>query len=244
MFIGFLQGFRNPEGCVHVNPVRLLVVEDELLFRELLHRTLSTEPGLEVVGMAGNGASAVRLAKETRPDAVLMDIELPGELDGIEAGLRIKKERPGTGIVLLSAHRDRRYITSLPLDQSSGWAYLLKQSVPDLASVVRAIDGSIRGLVVLDPAVVASLQPRRGSALAGLTPRLQTVLELIAQGYNNAAIAQRLTLTERSIETYIGTIYQHMALSNEPDIHARVKATLIYLQEAESRRSASTGASR
>jgi DNA-binding NarL/FixJ family response regulator len=164
-----------------------------------------------------------------------MDIEMPGELDGIEAGLRIKRERPGTGIVILSAHKDRRYLTNLPLEGSAGWAYLLKQTAPDLGTVVRAIRGSIDGLVVLDPAVLAGLQPRQGSALAGLTPRLLSVLELIAQGYNNAAIAQRLVLTERSVETYIAAIYQHLNLTNEPEIHARVRATLTYLQESQSR---------
>jgi len=219
-----------------VETTKLLIVEDEALFRELLRRTLSAEPGLEVVGVAEDGASAVRLAGERAPDAVLMDIELPGELDGIQAGLLIKQERPQTGIVILSAHRDRRYLTSLPLEASSGWAYLLKQTAPDLGTVVRAIEGSTRGMVVLDPAVVAGLQPRRGSTLERLAPRLRNVLELVAQGYSNAAIAERLVLTEKSVETYIRTIYQQLNLSHEPDIHARVKATLIYLQESRDRR--------
>jgi DNA-binding NarL/FixJ family response regulator len=219
---------------VQVQPTRILIVEDEALFAELLRRTLSAEPGLEVVGVADDGASAVSLARETNPDAVLMDIELRGEMDGIAAGLLIKQERPRAGIVILSSHKDRRYVTSLPLEQSSGWAYLLKQSAPDVAAVVRAIQGSITGMVVLDPAVVTSLQPRRGSSVARLTPRLRSVLELIAQGYSNAAIAQRLVLTERSVETYINAIYQELGLSGEPDIHARVKATLAYLQESRS----------
>ena len=83
---------------------RLLVVDDEALFRQLLCRTLSAEPGMEVVGVAGDGETAIRLAKQDKPDVVLMDIELPGKLDGIEAALQIKKERPQTGIVILSAH--------------------------------------------------------------------------------------------------------------------------------------------
>jgi DNA-binding NarL/FixJ family response regulator len=221
---------------VDVNRIRLLIVEDETLFRELLRRALSAEPGLELAGEARDGETAVRLARELQPDAVLMDIELAGKLDGIEAGLQIKRERPQTGIVLLSAHKDRRFITSLPVEESSGWAYLLKQTAPDLATVVRAIRGSIDGLVVLDPAVLAGLRPRQGSAVAQLTPRLRSVLELVAQGYSNAAIAERLVLTERSVETYIGAIYQQLNLANEPDVHARVKATLTYLQESRSSR--------
>ena len=215
---------------------KVLIVDDQVFFSELLRRTLSAEPGLEVVGVAHDGETAVQLARETTPDAVIMDIELPGELDGIEAGLRIKRERPETGVVILSVHNDRRYITSLPLGEFLGWSYLLKQTVPDLETVVRAIRGSINGMVVLDPAVVASLQPREGSAVMQLTPRLREVLELITQGYSNTAIAKRLTLTERTVETYIGTIYQQLNLTGEPDIHARVKATILYLQESQSRR--------
>jgi DNA-binding NarL/FixJ family response regulator len=218
-----------------MEPATVLIVEDEALFGELLRRTLAAEPGLEVLGVAQDGETAVRLAREARPDAVLVDIELPGEMDGIEAALRIKGERPETGIVILSNHRDRRYITSLPLEESPGWSYLLKQTVPDLATVVRAIQESMRGMIMLDPALVASLRPRRGSAVERLTPRQQGVLELIAQGYNNAAIAELLILAEKSVETYINAIYQELGLSREPDIHARVKATLFYLQESQTR---------
>lgn len=214
---------------------KVLIVEDEPLFSELLRHTLSAERGLEIVGVAQDGETAVRLAREARPDAVVIDIGLPGELDGIEAALRIKQERPQTGIVILSAHKDRRYLTSLPLEENPGWSYLLKQTVPDIATVVRAIQGSISGMVMLDPAVVAGLRPRPGSAVARLTPRQRQVLELIAQGYNNAAIAQRLTLTEKSVETYISVIYQQLNLSGEQDVHARVRATLLYLQESQSR---------
>ena len=213
----------------------VIVVDDEALFRELLARTLSAEPGLEVVGEAEDGETAISLAREKNPDVVLMDIELPGELDGIEAALQIKNERPETGVVILSAHSERRYVTSLPLDEIQGWAYLLKQTVPDLATVIRAIQGSKVGMVVLDPAVVAGLRPRQGSAVARLNPRHQEVLELLAQGYSNAAIAQQLRLSRKSVETYINAIYQELHLSHEPDVHARVKATLIYLESSKSR---------
>jgi DNA-binding NarL/FixJ family response regulator len=213
----------------------LLVVDDEPLFRELLCRTLSAESGLQVVGLAADGETAIRLSKQEKPDVVIMDIELPGKLDGIEAALQIKRERPQTGIVILSAHSERRYVTSLPLEDIQGWAYLLKQTVPDLATLVRAIQGSKAGMVVLDPAVVSNLRPRQGSAVARLNPRHQEVLELLAQGYSNAAIAQLLKLSRKSVETYINAIYQELQLSHEQDIHARVKATLLYLESSKSR---------
>lgn len=212
---------------------RIIIVDDEPLFRDLLCRTLSNEPDLEVVGMADNAPEAIGLARDLKPDAVLMDIELPGDMDGIEAAKVIKQDMPAVGMVILSAHSDRRYVSSLPLE-GRGWAYLLKQSVPDVATVIRAIEGSRSGMVVLDPSVVANLKPRQGSPLAKLTRRHQDVLELLAQGYSNASIAQKLSLSEKSVETYINVIYQGLNISNEPGMHARVKATLLYLESAQS----------
>lgn len=215
-----------------MSALRLLVVEDEALFRNLLTLTLEDEPGFEIVGEAGDGATAVRLALERQPHVVLMDIEMPGELDGIDAGLEIRKARPETGIVLLSSHRDRRFFTSIPANQQSGWSYLLKQSVGDVATLVRAIQGSAMGMVVLDPALIGEMRPKPDSPLSRLTPRQRDVLELIAQGYSNAAIADELSLTERSVETYVSAIYQELGVSGEREIHARVKATLIALEES------------
>jgi len=91
---------------------RVMMVEDEPLFRDLLTRTLANEPGLEVVGIAEDGEAAIKLFKEVSPDVVLMDIELPGEIDGIDAALKIKEESPLTGIVILSVHSDRRYVAT------------------------------------------------------------------------------------------------------------------------------------
>lgn len=218
---------------MHMETTRVTITEDEPLFRELLLRVLAAEPEIKVVGTADDGKKSVQLARETRPDVVLMDIELPGEMDGIEAALIIKREMPETGVVILSSHSDRHYVTSLPLEDSGGWAYLLKQTVPDLGELIRAIQGSKAGMVVLDPAVLANLRPRRNSAVARLTPRQQEVLQLIAEGHNNAAIAQRLVLSEKTVETYINSIYQELNLSKEPEIHARVKATLLYLESSQ-----------
>lgn len=212
---------------------RLLVVEDEPLFRELLVRTLSTEPTLQVVGEAENGDGAVRLAGELQPDAVLMDIELGAGMDGLDAAALIKQQRPQTGIVFLSAHQDRRYVTSLQLGDNPGCSYLLKQNARNVESVIRAIEGSMDGFLVLDSALVSQLSPRPGSGLSRLTPRQFEALQLIAQGHNNAAIAERMVLTEKSVETYINTIYQQLGLSAERGVHARVKATLLYLEESQ-----------
>ena len=120
----------------------ILIVEDEPLFGEMLRLTLSGEPEFEVVGVLQDGNEAVNFASREKPDAILMDIELKGQMDGIEAGRRIKRESPETGIVILSAHNNKRYLTSLPLHEFPGWSYLLKHSVPNLATVIRAIQWS------------------------------------------------------------------------------------------------------
>jgi DNA-binding NarL/FixJ family response regulator len=215
--------------------IRVLIVDDERFFAEMLKGSLSGEAKIEVVGVAHDAETALQMEESHKPDAVLRDIELPGDMDGIEAAVQIKNVRPNTGIVILSAHNERRYVTSLPLENTSGWAYLLKQSVPDISAVVRAIEGSINGMMVLDPAVVMNLQPRQGSAVARLTNRQRQVLELIAQGYNNAAIAGELVLTEKSVETYINAIYQELGVSREQGIHSRVTATLAYLNDTQNR---------
>jgi DNA-binding NarL/FixJ family response regulator len=218
---------------VRTEKLRVVIVEDEVLFREMLVEALSRRAGLEVVGTADEGEKALAVTWETKPDAVLMDIELVGEMDGIDAALAIKRERPETGIVILSAHDDPRYLTSLPLGQSRGWAYLLKQTVRDVSAVVQAIQGSVRGMVIVDPVVMAKVHPRKGSEVAGLTPRQQEVLRLLAEGLNNAAIAKQLVLEERSVESYINVIYQRLGLSGEPEINMRVRAALTFLKSGQ-----------
>ncbi len=216
-------------------PARILLVEDEALFRELLIGAFAGQTAVQVVAVAEEGETAIQLARETRPDAVIMDIQLSGEMDGIKAALQIKRERPETGIVVLSAHKDRRYVTSLPLEDGAGWAYLLKQSVPDVATLVHAIQGSSNGMLVLDAAIIASLRPSEGSLLDKLPSRQLQILQLIAQGFNNASIAVELGLAEKTIEVYINIMYQALNLSHVPGINARVQATLLYLQESEDR---------
>jgi len=215
--------------------IRVAVVEDEALFREMLVGALSRQGGIEVVGTADDAGQAIELARSRKPDVIVMDIELEGEMDGIDAALEIKKEDPGIGIVILSAHDDPRYVTSLPLGESNGWAYLLKHSVRDLSALVLAIEGCARGMVVMDPSLMDRLSLREGSPVDRLTPRQQQVLRLLAEGLSNAAIARRLGLEERSVESYINVIYQHLGLSGEPEINMRVKAALAFLKSSRAR---------
>ncbi len=212
--------------------VKILIVEDEGLFRDMLKISLSSIPDLEVVGAVSDGDTAIETAKRLLPDAVLMDIELGSEPNGIAAGRMIKEENSDIGIIVLSAHREREYLNLVTNDDYAGWSYLLKQSVSDAGSLVRAIEGAASGLVVMDPCVVNSMKPRTGSVSARLTPRQQEVLAMMAQGYNNAAIAEKLVLGTKSVENYINAIYQELSLSHDVALHPRVQAVLSYIRDS------------
>ena len=211
---------------------KIMIVEDEGLFRDMLRVSLSSQSEFDVVGACGDGETAVRMVREVEPDVILMDIELGREPNGIETGLRIKEAHPEIGIVVLSMHAEKEYLTTLPLQHSEGWSYLLKQSVQDLGALSRAVEGAAAGLMVLDPALVHGLRPKPKTRLEGLTARQSEVIALIAQGYSNGAIAEALTLGVKSVENYINAIYQQLRVTQDEPIHPRVKATLIFLQDS------------
>ena len=210
-----------------MKPIRILVVEDEPLFREMLCRTLMTEPGVEVVGEATDGESAVRLASQLDPDAVIMDIELPGDMDGIDAALKIKERRLRTGIVILSIHKDRRYVSSLPLSENPGWAYLLKQTVPDLASVMRILQPPRR--------VVALDGDRAAVAVVGAPPGSGKLR--IVERRNNSAVWQeraRLDPSEGSSNDQFGSalaLRSDRVLVGAPR-HAESGAAFVFARDA------------
>ena len=212
--------------------VRILIVEDEGLFRDMLKISLGSLPDLEVVGAVSDGIAAVEAAGRLLPDVVLMDIELGCDPNGIAAGRAIKEEHPDIGIIILSAHKEREYITLMAVQEMSGWSYLLKQSVTDAEALLRAIAGTASGLVVMDPSVVEGMRPRQGSLTAVLTPRQQEVLAMMAQGFNNSAIAKQLVLGTKSVENYINAIYQELGLNHNGALHPRVQAVLSYIRDS------------
>ena len=187
-----------------------------------------------MVDAVGSGAEALKVYRDLQPDVILMDIELGDEPNGIQTGRMIREENPKVGIVILSMHKDKEYLGSLSMEEASGWSYIFKQSVGDTSALGRAIEGSAAGFVVLDPEVVIGLKPKQGSFSARLTPRQQQVLSLMAQGFNNAAIAEKLVLGPKSVENYINAIYQELNLSPTDRIHPRVYAVLSYIQDSYS----------
>ncbi len=210
---------------------RVLIVEDEPLFRDLLRTILSSYKKIEVVGAVDNGADAIKIAEECAPDVVLMDIELGSEPDGIRAAHQIKAADPTIGIVILSTHRDKEYLASIPESRAAGWSYILKQSLRDHTTLVRAIEGSAWGLVSMDPAVIEALRPRRRSILERLTLQQMLVLKKVASGYTDDAIAEHMGIDAPAVRRLCGQLYQDLNVDINGATDPRVKAALVYLQE-------------
>jgi len=217
-----------------MNPVRVVIVEDEPLYRGLLEHYLGRHDRLEVVGVYADGASALAGVPSVSADVVTLDIELAGELDGIQVGVALRKTLPNLGIVILSNHADPRFLGALPREVTSGWSYLLKKSVSNTETLDRALEGAASGTVTLDPAIVAGMRPNPGSPLARLTRRQREIMELVASGLTNAAIAERLVIAEKSVENQLTNIYGELSVDRHESatVHPRVSAVLTYLKES------------
>ncbi len=210
--------------------IRVLVVEADSLLRDMLRSVLSTEQRLQIVGSTGDPAEAARLAGVEQPDVMLLGLDADSERGVLALAQSISSSKSGPRVVFLGERPDRRTLAALPAFRAAGWSYLLRQSVTDVATLVRAIDGAAMGLVVLDPLVVESLG-RRDTRLSALTRRQIEVLSLMAKGFNNAAIARELVLEEKSVENHINAIFGQLNLNRDNAAHPRVKAVLLYLQE-------------
>jgi DNA-binding NarL/FixJ family response regulator len=217
--------------------LRVVLAEDNLLVREGIRQLLSTVADIDLVAVSTDRDSLLEAAEAQQPDAVLTDIRMPpGNTDeGIQVAERLRQTSPTTGVVVLSQFSDVEYALRLFDKGASGRAYLLKERVSDVEQLVGAIREVARGGSVVDPKIVEVLIAARERAsespLRSLTPREREVLGEIAQGKNNAAIATNLFLTERAVEKHINAIFSKLGLSEEHDVHKRVKATVIYLAE-------------
>ncbi len=151
--------------------VKVLLVEDEDLYRDLLGAALSQQDRFEVIGAFSDGKEALEAAATLKPDVAILDIELGSGMNGIQVGLLLRRELPDMGIILLSNHGDPQFVSSLPKEAITGWSYLLKKTVSDISALGRAIEGAVSGFVVLDPQIVEAAQPKSGGLLSKLTPR-------------------------------------------------------------------------
>ncbi|HEX2679745.1 MAG TPA: response regulator transcription factor [Candidatus Dormibacteraeota bacterium] len=218
--------------------IRVVVAEDNLLVREGIRQLLATVPEVELVAICSDRGSLLAAVETERPDAVLTDIRMPPSNtdEGIEVAARLRESNPRTGVVVLSQFVEATYALRLFDQGAAGRAYLLKERVSDPDQLVRAIREVAAGGSVVDPKVVESLIAARSrnkpSVLESLSPRERDVLAQVAQGKNNAAIATALFLTERGVEKHINAIFSKLGLSEEKELHRRVKAALIFLSEA------------
>src|SRR5690242_452515 len=217
---------------------RVLLAEDNALLRQGLERLLAHQDGIEVVGVAGNLPELLETARSARPDVVVSDIRMPPTHtdEGIAAAAKLAEEQPDIGVVLLSQHVEADYAVRFLEHGSARRAYLLKERVGDTTELVNAIRTVHAGGSVIDPMVVEQLVQSRtarpDSALDRLSPREREVLQEMALGKNNAAIAATLFLTERAVEKHTNAIFGKLGFAEEPELNRRVAAVLMYLQRA------------
>ena len=218
--------------------IRLVLAEDHYLVREGVRRLLETEPDLEVAAVCGDLASLLAAVEAEQPDVVVTDIRMPpSDTDeGIQAAQRLRETNPDVGVVVLSQYANPGYVLALLDGGSARRAYLLKERVNDVEQLAGAIRAVSEGGSVIDAEVVEALvaENARGeeSPLSRLTPREADVLRGMAEGKNNAAIAEALFLTERSVEKVIHSIFLKLGLRWETAVHKRVKAVILYLAES------------
>jgi DNA-binding NarL/FixJ family response regulator len=218
-------------------PIRVVLAEDNYLVREAVRRLLETEPDLDLAAVCADLDALLAAVETETPEVVLTDIRMPPTRtdEGIQAAERLRETNPGMGVVVLSQYAESRYALALLEKGLEGRAYLLKERVEDVAELTVAIRTVAAGGSVIDPKVVEGLVTARTKAehspLSELTPRERGILEEMAQGKNNAAIAASLVLTERSVEKHIHSIFLKLNLTWEERVHRRVKAVLLFLAD-------------
>jgi DNA-binding NarL/FixJ family response regulator len=204
-----------------------------MLTREGIARLLR-DAEIDVVAQAENADELLRHVQLTRPDAAIIDIRMPPTHtdEGLVAAQRIRSDYPSVGVLVLSQYVEPSYALRLLEEHPEKVGYLLKERVFDVALLVDALRRIVDGETVVDPTIVSRLvgRSRRSDPLATLTAREREVLELIAEGLSNRAIAARLFVTERTVEAHSKQIFLKLGLQTSPDSHRRVLAVLAYLR--------------
>jgi DNA-binding NarL/FixJ family response regulator len=213
--------------------VRVVVADDAVILREGLARLLA-EAGFEIAGLAADAEELLALVERTRPQVAIIDIRMPPTHtdEGLRAAHAIRERHPDVGILVLSQHVRASYALELLAQGSAGVGYLLKERVSDLGELAASVERIAGGGSVLDPQVVEQLVERRrhgDEPLDRLTDREREVLALMAEGRSNRAIAERLVVTEHTIEKHVKNIFATLRLPPSPDDHRRVLAVVSYL---------------
>ena len=214
-------------------PVQVVVAEDDVLMRAGIVRLLA-EAGFDVVAQAGDADALLRKALAHRPDVVVADVQMPpghGD-DGLRAALELRRQRPETGVLVLSQFYEEQYALDLIGDRPEGVGYLLKERVGDVEAFTDAVARVAAGGSALDPEVVGRMLGRRRAdgPLDRLSPRERDVLVAMAEGKSNQGIADALFVTEAAVEKHVTGIFHKLELGQAPSQHRRVLAVLTYLR--------------
>ncbi len=214
--------------------IRVVVADDTLLVRQGVLAILAHVPEVDVVAECDDHPSLLTAVEEHEPDVVLTDVCMPPSMtdEGIQAALTIRGERPQTGVVVLSQFAQPEYVIRLFENGSDSLGYLLKDRLGDPAELGRAISAVATGGSVVDSQIVDVLVNARTasqSTLDRLTPREREVLSLMAEGLNNAGIAEELVLSEKAVAKHINSMFSKLDLSEIDQSHKRVKAVLTWL---------------
>jgi DNA-binding NarL/FixJ family response regulator len=213
--------------------VRVVVADDSVLLREGVGRLLA-EAGFQVVGLAVDADQLLAEIGTHAPDVAIIDIRMPPTFtdEGLRAAREVRARHPEVGVLLLSQHVRVSYAIELLAEGAEGIGYLLKDRVSDLSEFADAVRRVAAGGSVLDPDVVAQLVRRRRperNPVEHLSARELEVLELMAEGRSNQAIADRLVVTERTVEQHVTGIFTKLGLPASAEDHRRVLAVLAYL---------------
>jgi DNA-binding NarL/FixJ family response regulator len=213
--------------------VRVVVADDSVLLREGVVRLLE-ENGFEVVAQAGDADDLRRKVYAHKPDVAVVDIRMPPDNtdDGLRAALEIRARQPETAVLVLSQYVEEGYALDLVGEGTGGVGYLLKDRVADVERFAESVRQVASGGSALDPEVVAGLlgRRRRDDPLEQITPREREVLELMAEGRSNSAIAGQMVITERAVEKHVTSIFSKLGLPPAAEDHRRVLAVLAYIR--------------
>ena len=210
----------------------MIVVDDAALIREGLARLLE-DAGMEVTHRLGDATALEAIVAADPPDVLVIDIRMPPSFtdEGLRAAVAVRAAHPAVGVLVLSQHVEAGYAMRLLEELPRGSGYLLKDRVSDVAVLVDAVRRIDSGDLVVDPALVGRLlgRKRHADSLARLSEREREVLALIAEGLNNEAIARRLYISDRTVESHVAKVLQKLDL-DEGEGHRRVQAVLTYLR--------------
>lgn len=215
--------------------MRVVIAEDSVLLRDGLVRLLA-ERGHEVVATAGDAAQLIAAVERATPDIAIVDVRMPPTFtdEGIRAALELRERWPELAVLVLSQYVEERYAGELLARDARGVGYLLKESVTDTRSFLDAVDRVGDGGTAIDAEVVSQLlaRARHSTPLDELTAREREVLELMAEGRSNSAIAAALVVTEGAVEKHVRSIFQKLRLPQTEADHRRVLAVLRFLEDA------------